>query len=144
VAAGFALIRLGRKDRPAAAALLRELVAQRDEPEYQLFADEVFDALAAGFEKDVNAALSKEVRAEKRVDTLAALRTLLAQAGVTLAPDDSLELVRRLPAGTKLTARRALEWSFGPDARFVPSEGKILVLEPLRALEIWQKRLDAP
>jgi len=144
LAAGFALVRLGRKDRSAASALLRELVAQRDEPDYQLFGDEVFDALCAGFEKDATVSLREEVRAEKRVDTVPALRKLVAQAGIVLASDDSLELVRRLPAGAKLPARRALEWCFGPDVRLVPSEGKILVLEPVRALEVWQKRLDAP
>ncbi|HEV3029447.1 MAG TPA: hypothetical protein VG457_17845, partial [Planctomycetota bacterium] len=128
----------------AASALLKELTIQRDEPDYQLFADEVFDALSAGFEKTGTAALNKAVKAEKRVDTVQALRTLVAQAGVTLVPDESLELIRRLPAGATLTARRALEWSFGPDVRLVPSEGKILVLEPARALDVWQKRLDAP
>jgi HEAT repeat protein len=144
LAAGFALVRLGHKDRGAASALLKELAIQRDEPDYQLFSDEVFDALSAGFEKDATAALDKAVRAEKRVDTVQAVRTLVAQAGLTLAENESLELVRRLPAGTKLTARRALEWSFGPGVRLVPREGKILVLEPDRALEVWQKRLDAP
>ena len=63
---------------------------------------------------------------------------------MALAPDDALELVRRLPAGAKVTVRRALEWSFGPDARVVPSGGKVQVLDPARALEVWQKRLDAP
>jgi HEAT repeat protein len=144
LAAGFALVRLGRKDRGAASGLLKELIVQRDEPDYQLIAEEVFDALSAGFEKDATTALGKGVNAEKRVDTVQALRTLLAQAGVTLAADESLELVRRLPIGTKLTARRALEWCVGPDLRLVPSGGKILVLEPLRALDLWQKRLDAP
>jgi len=144
LAAGFALVRLGRKNRGAASALLKELTIQRDEPDYQLFADEVFDALSAGFERDAVEALNKVVKAEKRVDTVQALRTLVAQAGVILVADESLELVRRLPAGTTLTARRALEWSFGPDVRLVPSEGKILILEPIRALEVWQKRLDAP
>ncbi|MBV8881843.1 MAG: HEAT repeat domain-containing protein, partial [Planctomycetaceae bacterium] len=144
LAAGFALVRLGRKDRAAASALLKELVVQRDEADYQLFGDEVFDALALGFEKDAAAALAKDVKAEKRVDSVPALRALLAQAGVTLAPEESLELVRRLPAGARVSARRALEWSFGPDARIVPSGGKILVLDPARALEFWQKRLDAP
>lgn len=144
LAAGVALIRLGAKDRAAAAALLKELVVQRDEADYQLFADEVFDALAQGFEKEASAALGKPVRAEKRVDTVAALRALVAQAGVTLAPDESLEMVRRLPEGTSVPAHRALEWCFGPDARLVPSAGKVLVLDPARALEFWQKRLDAP
>jgi HEAT repeat protein len=144
LAAGFSLVRLGRRDRAAASALLRELVIQRDEADYQLFGDEAFDALAAGFEKDLSAALSKELRTEKRIETVAALRTLLATAGLTLAADDSLELVRRLPAGSKTTVRRALEWSFGPELRIVPSQGKILVLDSLRAAEFWQKRLDAP
>jgi len=144
LAAGFALVRLGRRDRAAASALLKELVLRQEEPEYQLFADEVFDALAWGFEKEASGSLEKPVRAEKRVESVAALRSLLAPAGVALAADDSLELVRRLPAGAKLSARRALEWSFGPDARLVPSEGKIRVLDPARALEAWQKRLDVP
>jgi HEAT repeat protein len=144
LAAGFALVRLGRRDRSGASALLKELVVQRDEPDYQLIGDEVFDALAAGFEKDAAAALLKEVKADKRVDSVAALRALVASAGVVLAADESLELLRRLPAGTKLTARRALEWSFGPEVRLVPVEGKVQVLDPLRAVEVWQKRLDAP
>lgn len=144
LAAGFGLLRLGRKNRAAASALLKELVVQRDEADYQLFADEAFDALAAGFEKEAAAALSKEIRTTKRIETVAALRTLLGEAGVTLADDDSLELVRRLPAGVTTTARRALEWSFGPDVRIVPSGGKILLLDPLRAADVWQKRLDAP
>lgn len=144
LAAGFALVRLGRRDRKGASALLRELVVQRDEPDYQLIGDEVFEALAAGFDHDVAAALEKSVKAAKRVDSVAALRTLLAQAGVVLAADDSLELVRRVPAGAALSARRALEWSFGPEVRLVPVEGKIQVLDPLRAVDLWQKRLDAP
>jgi HEAT repeat protein len=144
LAAGVALIRLGRKDRAAASALLKELVLKRDEPEYQLAADEIFDALVCGFEKEVAVALDGKVKAEKRVDSIAALRTLVAQAGVTLAPEDAMELVRRLPAGASLTARRALEWCFGPDARVVPSAGKVRVMETARALESWQKRLDVP
>lgn len=144
LAAGFGLIRLGRKDRAAASALLKELIIQRDEADYQLFGDEAFDALAAGFEKDLDAALSKEVTVGKRIETVAALRNLLASAGITLADDESLELVRRLPAGAKTTGRRALEWSFGPEKRIVPSAGKILLLAPLPAADFWQKRLDAP
>lgn len=144
LAAGFALLRLGRKDRAAASALLKELVHQRDEPDYQLFGDEVFEALALGFEKETASALGRPVKTGKRVESVAALRGLLEQSGVSLEPDESLELVRRLPAGAAVTARRALEWSFGPDARLVPSGGKIRVLDPARALEYWQKRLDAP
>ncbi|HLY11005.1 MAG TPA: HEAT repeat domain-containing protein [Planctomycetota bacterium] len=144
LAVGFALVRQGRKDRVAASALLKELLLQRDEPDYQLVADEAFDALASGFEPEMVAALDKEVKAEKRIDTVSALRSLVAPAGVILASDESLELARRLPAGTTVTARRALEWSFGPDLRLVPSEGKIRVLDPVRALEFWQKRLDGP
>lgn len=144
LAAGLALVRLGRKDRAAAATLLRDLVARRDDADYQLFGDEVFDALAAGFEKEAAALLAKEIRTDKRVDGVASLRTLLASAGLALAPDEAMPLVRRLPAGARLSAHRALEWSFGPDARIVPSAGKILILDPERALEFWQKRLDAP
>src|SRR5882672_1996247 len=144
LAAGFALVRLGRKDRAAASALLKDLGVQRDEADYQLFPEEVFDALAAGFEKDLDALLSRELKAEKRVESVDTLRTLVLAAGVTLAPDDTLELKRRLPAGTTTTVRRALEWSFGSGMRLVPSQGKILVLDSLRAVEHWQKRLDAP
>ena len=144
LAAGFALLRLNHRDRKAASALLKELLLRREEPDYQLLTDEALDALACAFEKDAVSSLEKPVRAERRVESVAALRSVLAPAGVVLAPDESLELLRRLPAGTRLTARRALEWSFGPDVRAVPSAGKISILDPQAALELWQKRLDAP
>jgi len=143
LAAGFALVRLGRKDRPAAAALLREYVLRREEPDYPFLTDEIFDALAAGFEKDAASALSREVTVANRVNTLRDLETLLAKAGVKLA-EGTAGLRRRLPAGAGLTARRAIEWSFGADFRLVPENGAISVLETDRALEVWQKRLDAP
>jgi HEAT repeat protein len=144
MAAGFALVRLGRKDRAAAAALFKEYLKQKDEPDYQLLPDEVSDALLAGFEKPLNAALGKEVRFDKRIDTAAGLRTLLAQAGVAVDLDESVELQRRLPPGSRVSARRALEWSFGSGTRLVPVSGKILVTDTARALELWKNRLDAP
>jgi len=142
LAAGFGLVRLGRKDRAAAGALLRQFVLQREDPEYQGFPDEIFDALAAGFEKDVSAALSVDVKIEKRIDSVEDLRALMVKARVTLeTPLPPLR--RRLPAGLTLTARRALEWSFGPECRLVPADGRVRVLDVEHALESWQKRLDA-
>ncbi len=142
LAAGFALVRLGRKDRAAAGALLRQFVLQREDPELQGFPDEIFDALAAGFEKDASAALSVDVKTEKRIDSLQDLQALVSKAKVTLeSPLPPLR--RRLPAGLTLTARRALEWSFGSECRLVPSDGRVRVLDVERALESWQKRLDA-
>jgi HEAT repeat protein len=143
LAAGFALVRMGRKDRAAAAALLREYVLRREEPDYQFLPDNLFDALAAGFEKNATAALSREVTAANRVNTVRDLETILAKAGVKVA-EGTPALRRRLPAGATLTARRAIEWSFGSDLRLVPENGTISLLETDRALEIWQKRLDAP
>jgi HEAT repeat protein len=143
LAAGFALVRLGRKNRAAAAALLREFVLRREEPDYPLFPDEIFDALAAGFEKDLSAALSRELKAAKRIESVKDLEGLLSKAGIALA-EGAPDLQRRLPAGLTLTASRALEWCFGADARIVPEKGKIAVMETSRALEHWQKRLDAP
>lgn len=143
LAAGFALVRLGRRDRPAAAALLREFVAHREEPDYQFLPDEIFDALAAGFEKDATAALSRDLTVANRVNTARDLELVLAKAGVKLAEGTS-GLRRRLPAGATLTARRAIEWSFGGELRLVPDQGAVTLLETDRALEVWQKRLDAP
>jgi HEAT repeat protein len=143
LAAGFALVRLGRKDRPGAAALLREFVAHREEPDYQFLPDEIFDALAAGFEKDMAVALSRDLTVPSRVNTARDLELLLAKAGVKLAEGTS-GLRRRLPAGATLTARRAIEWSFGAEVRLVPDHGAVTLLDPERALEFWQKRLDAP
>jgi hypothetical protein len=141
LAAGFALVRLGRKDRASAAALLREFVLRREEPDYQFLPDEIFDALAAGFEKDATAALSRDVTAVNRVGTVRDLETILAKAGVKLAEGMS-GLRRRLPSGTTLTARRAIEWSFGSDLRLVPENGTIALMDSDRALEFWQKRLE--
>ena len=141
LAAGFALVRLGRKDRPAAAALLREFVAHREEPDYQFLPDEIFEALAAGFEKDAAAALSRDLTAAGRVNTVRDLELLLGKAGVKLAEGTS-GLRRRLPAGATLTARRAIEWSFGAEFRVVPDHGIITLLDTDRALESWQKRLE--
>ncbi len=143
LAAGVGLVRLGRKDRAAAAALLKEYLKQKEEPDYQLLAEEVLDALVAGFEKPLHAALGKDVNIEKRIDTAAGLRTLLAQAGVSVDLDESIELQRRLPPGCRISARRALEWSFGNGSRLVPVSGKILVTDTARALELWKNRLDA-
>ncbi|MBI3854273.1 MAG: HEAT repeat domain-containing protein [Planctomycetes bacterium] len=143
LAAGFALVRQGRRDRAAAAALLREFVLHREEPDYPFLTDEIFDALAAGFEKEISAALSREVTAAKRIESARDLGALLSKAGVTLA-DGVPELRRRLPGGATRSARRALEWSFGGDTVLVPEQGKVSVMEIDRALEVWQKRLDAP
>jgi HEAT repeat protein len=144
LAAGVALARLGRKDRAALAALLKEFVHQRDEPDYKDFPGELFDALLAGQEKGLTAALSKPVKAEKRIESIEDLRALLSKAGVTLSPDDALELRRRLPAGSAMSARRALEWSFGDDRRLIPDGANVAVVDSARALAYWQKRLDAP
>jgi hypothetical protein len=144
LAAGWGLVRLGRKDRAAASALLREFLVQKDEPDYQLLADEILDALVAGFEKTLNASLAKELKTEKRVENLAALRTLISGAGVAIDVDDSMELVRRLPPGCRISVRRALEWSFGSGARLVPVAGKIRVTDADRALQVWKKALDSP
>jgi len=143
LAAGFALVRLGKKDRASAAALLREFVLRREEPDYQFLPDEIFDALAAGFDKDVTASLSRDVTAANRVNTVRDLEAVLAKSGVKLAEGMS-GLRRRLPAGTTLTARRAIEWSFGSELRLVPANGTVSVMDSDRALEFWQKRLDAP
>jgi HEAT repeat protein len=143
LAAAFALVRLGRKDRAAAAALLREFVRHQDDPDYQRFPDEIFDALAAGFEKEASAALSREVKTLKRIDSLQDLAAVVSKAGVILASRELPPLRRRLPAGLSLPARRALEWSFGGDGHLVPSEGRVGVMDSARALEHWQKRLDA-
>jgi hypothetical protein len=144
LAAGIGLLRLGKKDRVAEAALLREVVLHREDPDCTRFPDEMMDALAAAFEKEAVAALSREVKIEKRIDTVQDLESLLSKAGVVVSADPAPELRRRLPAGTTLTARRALEWSFGSDARLVPEKGRIAVLDPGAALEAWRKRLEAP
>lgn len=143
LAAGFALVRLGRKDRRAAAALLREYVAHREEPDYQFLPDEIFDALAAGFDKETTASLGRDVTVANRVNTVRDLELLLGKAGVKL-PEGISGLRRRLPAGAVLTARRAIEWSFGSELRLVPDQGAVTLLETDRALDVWQKRLDAP
>lgn len=139
LAAGIALIRLSRKDRASAAALLREVVVRREEPDAQGFPEELIDALAAGFEKEATAALAREVKASKRIESVRDLEALLSGAGVTLGPGGPSELKRRLPAGSSMSARRALEWSFG--LRLVPDKGKVLVLDPDRALDHWKHRL---
>ena len=142
-AAGWGLVRLGRRDRAAASALLREFLVQKDEPDYQLLGDEILEALAAGFEKTLSAALAKDLKTEKRVENLAALRALLSGSGVAIEVDESIELVRRLPAGCRVSVRRALEWSFGSGARLVPAAGKIRVTDAERSLAFWQKALDS-
>lgn len=144
LAASIGLLRLGKKDKAAASALIRDYVVHREEPEYQRVPDELLDALAAAFEKDATAALARELKVEKRIDTLKDLEALLSKAGVTLAPEGTPELKRRLPAGTTLTARRALEWSFGSDARIVPGKGGLSILDAGPALDAWQKRLESP
>lgn len=144
LAAGFALVRLGRKDRAAAAGLLQEYLLRRDEPEYQFFPDEIFEALAACFEKELTAALSRVVRTETRIGSLGDLEKILASAGVIVAAEGRPDLVRRIPSGAAMTARRALEWSFGADARLVPDRGKIAVMDTAAALAYWQKRLNTP
>lgn len=143
LAAGVGLIRLGRKDRAAASALFREFLEQREDPDYQLLQDELLDALLAGFEKSLDASLRKEVRTDARVAGAPALVALLAGAGVAVELDESAELRRRLPAGCRVSARRALEWSFGPETRLVPAGGKVLVTDAARALELWKNRLDS-
>lgn len=142
LAAGIGLLRLGKKDKAAAAGILREVALHRDDPDYLRFSDELLDALAAAFEKEAVAALPREIKADRRVETLKDLQALLSKAGVTL--EGSPELRRRLPAGAALPAGRAIEWSFGSDARLVPVAGKISVMEAGPALEAWRKRLDAP
>lgn len=141
LAAGFALVRLGRKDRAASAALLREYVAHREEPDYQFLPDEIFDALGAGFEKEATASLGRDITVANRINTVRDLELLLGKVGVKL-PEGASGLRRRLPAGATLTARRAIEWSFGADVRLVPDHGMITLLETDRALEVWQKRLE--
>lgn len=142
-AAEWALARQGRKSRATLASMLKEFVLHRDEPEYQLFPGEIFEALAAGREKAWWAALAKPVKAEKRIETLADLAALLAQAGIVVAADETLELRRRLPAGTTMSARRALEWSFGEDKVLIPDGKKVAVVDLARALEFWQNVLDS-
>jgi len=144
LAAGFGLVRLGRKDRAAASALLKEFLKEREEPEYQLFPDEIFDALLAGFERTRDTDLGKELRIDQRIDSAAGLRTLLARAGVTAEVDDPIDLQRRLPPGSRLSARRALEWSFGTGVRLIPVPGGVRVTDTARALDFWKNRLDAP
>lgn len=143
VAAGVGLVRLGRKDRAAASALLKEFLQQREEPDYQLFPEEIFDALLAGFEKTLHAALRMDLKIEKRVETAAALRLLLSASGVAVEIDETVELRRRLPPGCRVSVRRALEWSFGTGTRLVPVGGKILVTDTARAIEVWKKVLDS-
>ena len=86
---------------------------------------------------------AREVAVANRVNTLRDLETLLAKAGVKLT-EGTAGLRRRLPSGAALTVRKAIEWSLGADFRLVPENGAISVLETDRALEVWQKRLDAP
>lgn len=143
MAAGFALVRLGRKTLPQAAALLRQFALHRDEPGYELFPDEVFDALAAGLEKDLTARLANRMRTPRRIETVEDLQAVLSSGGIRLA-EGLPELRRRLPAGMRISARRLMEWSFGPEARFVPANGAIAVMDTPHALECWQKRLDGP
>src|SRR6185295_18594279 len=108
---------------------LREFVVRREDPDYQRFPEEIFDALAAGFEKETAAALLKEVTTAKRIESTTELEAVLAKAGVALALDGLPELRRRLPAGSAMTARRALEWSFGSEVRLVPDQGRIRVVD---------------
>jgi HEAT repeat protein len=142
LAASIGQLRLGRKDRAAASALLAEVLQRRDDPDCEGFTDEILDALAAGFEKDVTAVLAKPVSTSKRIESVKELEVMLAKGGVTQASGSLPDLRRRLPAGAALSARRALEWSFGPDARLVPEKGRILVLDPSRAIDHWRKRLQ--
>lgn len=144
LAAAIGLVRLGRKDRAAAATLLAEVVRRREEPDYQEFPDELIDALSAGFEKDLHAVLSRPVAVSKRIESVKELEAVLSKAGVTQASDTLPELRRRLPAGASMTARRALEWSFGSEARLVLEKGRIVLLDPDRALDHWGKRLAGP
>jgi HEAT repeat protein len=137
LAAAFSLVRLGRKSPAQAAELLREYLLRRDEPNYQAFPDEIFEALALGFDRTMPALLEAKLQFEKRVESTKELRKALAG----IPPDRKLQ--RRIPAGTTLSVRRALEWSFGSGARMVPLESGISVMDPERALEHWQKRLDA-
>lgn len=141
-AAAIGLIRLGRKDRAAASAILAEVVLRREEPDYEGFVDELLDALSAGLEKELHEVLSRPVSTAKRIESVKDLEAALSKAGVTQASDTLPELRRRLPAGASVSARRALEWSFGPDARLVPSKGRIIVMDPDRALDHWRKRLS--
>src|SRR5205085_3810423 len=118
-----------------AAALLREYLLCRDEPEVQLFAGEVFDALAIGFSSRMRIDLDAEIKIEKRVESPV---DLLKQLGsVDTAPDR--KLCRRLPAEARVSVRRAVEWSFGPDARWIPLRGNVYVTDAAGALEYWQK-----
>lgn len=142
LAAEIGLVRLGRKDR--AAALLAEVVLRREEPDYQGFTDELLDALSAGFEKDLHAVLSRPVATSKRIESVKELEAVLSKGGVTQASDTLPELRRRLPSGAAMSARRALEWSFGPDAWLVPEKGRIVVMDTPRAIDHWRKRLGAP
>ena len=144
LAAAIGQVRLGRKDRAAASALLAEVVRHHDDPDCPGFTDELLDALSAGFEKELAAVLTKPMTTSKRVESVKELEAVLAKGGVTQASGSLPELRRRLPSGAALSARRALEWSFGPDARLVPEKGRILVLDFARAIEHWQKRLGAP
>jgi HEAT repeat protein len=142
LAASIGLVRLGRKDRAAAAPLLADAVLHREEPDYQGLTDELIDALSAGFEKELYGALARPVTTAKRIESAKDLEALLAKAGVTV--DELPELVRRVPAGSSMSARRALEWSFGPAARLVPLKGRIHILASEAALDHWRKRLGAP
>jgi HEAT repeat protein len=142
LAAAIGLARLGRKDRAAASALLAEVLQRHDDPECQGFTDELLDALSAGFEKDLTAVLSKPMSTSKRIESVKELEAMLARGGVTQASGALPELRRRLPPGAALSARRALEWSFGPDARIVAESGRILVMDPARAVDHWRKRLS--
>ena len=144
LAAAIGQVRLGRKNRAAASALLAEVLQHREDPDCQGFTDELLDALSAGFEPELTAALSNPVSTPKRIESVKDLEAILAKGGMTQASGALPELRRRLPSGAALSARRALEWSFGPDARIVPEKGRILVLDPARAIEHWQKRLGAP
>jgi hypothetical protein len=137
-------VRLGRKDRAAASALLTEVLQHREDPDCQGFTDELLDALSAGFEPELTAVLSKPVSTPKRIESVKDLEAMLAKGGVTQASGALPELCRRLPSGAALSARRALEWSFGPDVRLVPEKGRIIVLDSARAIEHWRKRLGTP
>jgi HEAT repeat protein len=139
LAAGVALARLGRKTRAEAAALLREYLRHRDEPEYQLFPDELFDALTLGFSPESRIIFEAPYKTGKRIETAQDVMRL----GRLDVPLD-LRILRRLPAGSTGTARRGVEWCLGSDVRLVPRPGAVLVTDSPRALEFWKNRLDSP
>ena len=144
LAAAVALLRLGRKDRASQLGILAQVLERREDPEYRSFAEELVDALEAAHEKELTAWLSRKVKAQKRIQTLRDLQDLLSGAGLTISPEAPRELRRRMPAGTSSSARRVLEWSFGGGLRPVAAgSGRVAMLDLDRALQSWQKRLDA-